>query len=107
MSKSSSWRIQSFPDYHDILDRRTDKDGNDKPGHAIELGCFPARHAGCNVYFGLFYTGRRPSIKKIMNSLKRKVDLEESSHYFTGEDTTITLEVLEYEVKESLRQYDA
>jgi len=102
----AKWKIQDFDDYHSILDRRTDKNGNDKPGHAIELGCFPHPEYGYNRYFGLFYAGRRPSLKKIMNSLKKKVDLEYSEHYRTGEETTITEKELEHEVKESLRQYD-
>lgn len=90
----SSFSIRHFNDYHEIYSNTL---------NTIELGCFPVEEYGYCRYFGLFYKGRKPSLKKVMASIKKKVDFGEVAHYRTGHDIGITLSDLEYEVKEALK----
>jgi len=96
----SNFYIKHFDDYHSITS---------KTYNYQELGCFPTKDGyGYCRYFGLFFKGRRPSFDKIMQSLLKKVSLdtesEKETHYRTGEEIGLTLEDLEYEVKESLKE---
>lgn len=90
--------IKHFDDYHSITS---------KTMNYQELGCFPTKDDyGYNRYFGLFFTGQRPSFKRIMNSLKRKISLDTENHkeihYRTGREIGITEKDLIREIKESL-----
>ena len=92
--------IRHFDDYHDITS---------KTYKYMELGCFPTKEDyGYNRYFGLFYNGRKPSLSKVLKSLKRKVELDTCNHkeihYRTGEEIGITEQELEKEVKDALKQ---
>lgn len=97
--KQNKFFIKHFDDYHEI---------SSKTHKYLELGCFFVDEYGYCRYFGLFYKGKRPSLSKIMNSLKRKVCIKDKEtntcHYYTGEDVGLTFEDLLYEVKESLKQ---
>jgi hypothetical protein len=86
--------IKHFNDYHDI-ESETYK--------CEELGCYPAKNfdGGYNRYFGLFWKGRKPSLKKVVASMLRKVDFSENEHYFTGDDISITKADLISELKEN------
>ncbi|RDJ35016.1 MAG: hypothetical protein DWQ19_09280 [Crenarchaeota archaeon] len=89
-----SFRVKHFGDYHEIASETC---------KTIELGCFPTKGHGHSRYFGLFYTGRLPSIKRILNSVRRKVALGSFYHDYTGEDIGCSWEDVEFEVKTSIQ----
>lgn len=91
--KNSTFFIKHFDDYHEI---------RSKTHKYIELGCFPPKkdNPGYCRYFGLFWKGRKPSIAKVIASLKKKIDLSgENRHYFSNVDISINLKDLTEEVQ--------
>lgn len=96
--KTATWFIGQFDDYHEI---REDAflGSHGKKFKAVELGCFPVEDYSYNRYFGLFYTGRRPSFDEILKAVKKKVVLSDKE----VETRDITLESLKYEIKQSLK----
>lgn len=94
MSKSN-FKIKHFDDYHSIYSDTY---------KTVELGCFPVEEFGYSRYFGLFYKGRKPSLKKILSSLKKKVCYESINHYITEYYIGITLEELEEEVRLAIKK---
>ena len=95
----SSFMIKHFDDYHEI---------RSKTHKYIELGCFPSKDEayGYNRYFGLFFKGKQPSIKRVVSSILKKVQCDtetfHSTHYRTGLRIGISKEELIQEVKDSM-----
>lgn len=84
-------------DYHDIRDKGEFK--------SIELGCFPTRDGLCCNYVALYYKGRKPSFKKIKNSLFQKVDINKNyRHGYTGDNISMTEEEISKEVRQALKR---
>lgn len=90
-SKQAEWYIHHFYDYHEI-----ENIGKYK---AIELGCFPIKNQQYHRYFGLFYTGRKPAMDKVLEAVSEIVDF---NHVLTNEDET-TSDDIQKEVKTSIR----
>lgn len=95
----NKWYIKHFDDYHSI---------RSKSYKYQELGCFPTKEDfGYNRYFGLFFKGKRPTLKKILKSLSRKVQFDndeyQSIHYRTGKDIGITKDDFIYEISEAIK----
>lgn len=89
----SKWYIKHFRDYHEI---------QSETFKTIELGCFPTPHHGYTRYFGLFYKGRKPSVKNVYNRMLKKVAFGVRQHHRTGQEIGIFKEDLLEEVKESM-----
>jgi len=93
--KSKSWNIRHFDDYHEIEPQKPKE-------KAIELGCFPPKRGyGYFRYFGLFYQGRKPSQKVVLEQLKKMVHLGKFVHQNTGEEVGLQYEELKESVSES------
>jgi hypothetical protein len=88
--------VKHFDDYHDILHY-------DGEYNAIELGCFPVREYGYCRYFGLFYKGRKPLIRKVLDSVLRKVTLRKLGHYRSGEDISYSRNEVLTEILRSMK----
>ena len=90
------WYIKCFDDYHEIIHHK----GRYK---AIELGCWmPENGCSYNLYYGLFYKGRKPTFQKVFNKLLKMVLLNDGDPpfmYLPG----ITKEELACELKEVLK----
>ncbi len=99
-NNKNTFYIRHFDDYHEIVS---------KTHKYLELGCFFIEEYGYCRYFGLFFKGKKPSLSRVMNSLKKKVTIKNEkensycSHYFSGKDVGHTYEELIHEVKESLK----
>lgn len=78
----SNWYIKYFDDYHDIKPLKPKQ-------KSLELGCFPVKDCGYCMYFGLFWTGKRPKMIELLPILKKQVTLGEFLHFRTGEDIGI------------------
>lgn len=74
MKTTKKFSIRHFDDYHEIVPA--------KGGKAIELGCFPPDRGYyyCR-YFGLFYKGRKPTVKQVLDRLYPKIHLGD---FFVG-----------------------
>lgn len=64
--KKPTFKIVIVDDYHEF---------DDVPkGHkVIELGCFPTEHKSYTMYFGVQYTGRKPSLDRVWKKVKSLV----------------------------------
>lgn len=82
-------RIVHFDDYHEIPEAV--RDGN----HRIELGCFPTKGFSYYRYYGLFYSGRRPSLDAILIAVLPMIRWPK--------DCTFTANNLESEIKQNLK----
>lgn len=86
--------VEHFADYHEIEGTH---------GYtAIELGCFPTENQQYNRYFGLFYKGRRPSLKVILEVLEGMVRIDQFADEPFGPGDPWRTEWLEYEVRGAL-----
>ena len=92
----SKWHIDYFDDYHEIFARNG--------YNSIELGCFPPKGSSCCYYFGLFYKGRKPSIKQVIQELLPLIDFGSVSHFRTGSDISVTEQCVTERVKSIFSQ---
>ncbi len=93
--KKKNFYIKHFDDYHEI---------ESETHNCMELGCYPTKDGyGYNRYFGLFWRGKRPGIKSILQSILKKVEFGESIHYRTGEDVGFSKDQIISEVREAYR----
>lgn len=93
----NKFSIRHFDDYHEI---------QSETQNAIELGCFPVPNYGYCRYFGLFYTGRRPTITKVLPLVLKKVCLGHYHHYRTDEEIGTNRKEVEREVRRALKYRD-
>lgn len=98
-TKKRTWMIRHFDDYHDIIYRDKRYDTGEKY-NTLELGCYPVKDYGYNRYFGLFYKGRKPSLKRVYASMLRKVEFGENYNHYPDGDVVMTKEDLLYELKQ-------
>ena len=89
-----NWMVKHFDDYHEI---------QSDSYNVIELGCFPGAEYGYCRYFGLFYSGKRPSLPVIIESVLSKVTLGEFRHYRTGEDIGYEEETVIKKIKDAMK----
>lgn len=83
--------IAHFGDYHDI-------DSDDFK--TLELGCFmPKGNYQYCRYFGLFYKGKRPSLKTIFEEMKKKVYM--GSYSVNGFEDEMSEEILKHELRKA------
>lgn len=68
MKTTKKFSIRHFADYHEIVPT--------KGGKAIVLGLLPAHYGKDEYhgrYFGLFYKGRKPTVKQVLDRLCPKI----------------------------------
>jgi len=94
------WFIKVCDDYHEI---RGDDIFNDEGDFsAIELGCYPHKHCSCDMYFGLFFRGRKPSLDKIIKCMLNYVPIGQVEDPDDGRLDLWTVDLLKKEVKLAL-----
>lgn len=65
-----SFVILKFDDYHEISNAV-------RPGEKwLELGAFAPANSGGLMYYGLFYKGHKPAVKKVADALFPMVNLQ-------------------------------
>ena len=96
-----NFKIKHFDDYHEIPMHFHNQR---KFNHYLELGCFPCKRInyGYFRYFGLFYNGRRPSLKTLMKKIDNVVYYGYPRHWHEEDSYTSKSEV-EKEIKRSLK----
>ena len=65
--------VGRFEDYHSI-DSMQWRSGTGKKVNVIELGLFLPLDSHRREYFGLFYTGRKPSLERVMKVLDEVIE---------------------------------
>lgn len=87
--------IKHFSDQQEVKETETHK--------VIDLGLLPTDDYDYFRYFGLFYSGSKPSYKKIIKSLKNKVMVGSFAHSYTGKEIGIDFNYVEEQVKKKLK----
>lgn len=98
LKDKSKYKISHHDDYHEIIHC----EGKYK---TLEIGCFPVKgnSFGYCRYFGLFYTGRKPTFSQVWPSLERKIDFGKCNHN-NGEDISVTKSEVQTALKKTLKR---
>lgn len=96
MKNRNTFYIKPHLDYHEIRDTKTHK--------SIELGCFLPKGGNFCRYYGLYYKGQKPSLKRVCNSLFKKIELDNNLVSFYMKDDFINYkEDVIVELKQTLK----
>jgi len=93
-----NFRVTSYPDYHDIgyYARKDEK--------YLELPCWPDRY-GQYRYFAVYWKGRKPSCKAVLERVKRKaVFCDYVQDCETDEDVSLCKKFAKRDLRDSLKE---
>jgi hypothetical protein len=68
---------------------------------SIELGCWKAKDKDYSVYFGLFYSGRKPSARDVFEAVKPYIAFGAAERW---DDANQIYEITEEMIKRDIRK---